>query len=408
MARPTLGAVRLLVETTASKEAQMSVEITFKGAKVLMPSSEAGLEVRDLSVSGGAISSEPAAREVDLSGYWILPAMVDIHGDGFERHLAPRRGALRDLGQGLMSADAELAANGIATATLAQFYSWEGGMRGPEFAHRFLAAHASAPLLTDTLVQLRFETHLLDDYPEVEALIARYDIPYVVFNDHLPHDALNKGKRPPRHTGQALKSGRSPEAHLEFLKALHARTDAVPAALKGLAEQLSARGVRLGSHDDDSPEKRQSFQAMGISISEFPETLETARSAKENGGRVILGAPNVVRGGSHSGKVSAAEVIAGGHCDALASDYHYPALKQAVFRLMDDEVLPLSDAWRLVSQGPADLLGLADRGSLETGKRADMIILDPASRRIEATMVAGRFSHLTAGVAERLLSGSLG
>lgn len=362
-----------------------------------------GLEARELSVSGGILDDVRDQREVDLSGFWILPAMVDIHGDGFERHLAPRRGALRDLGQGLMSVDAELAANGVGTATLAQFYSWEGGMRGPEFAKRFLAAHRGVSMLTDTLVQLRFETHLLEDYPDFEALVAEFAIPYVVFNDHLPHDALNKGKRPPRHTGQALKSGRSPEAHLELLKALHARSGDVPAALEGLAQRLSQGGVRLGSHDDDTPEMREEFQRMGISISEFPETFETAAATRATGGSVILGAPNVVRGGSHSGKVSAADVIAAGHCDALASDYHYPALKQAVFRLVDDQVLPLKQAWRLVSQGPAELLGLEDRGSLESGKRADLIILDPETRRIEATMVAGRFSHLTGRAAERLL-----
>jgi alpha-D-ribose 1-methylphosphonate 5-triphosphate diphosphatase len=375
--------------------------MTFKNAEVLGCDC---LEPRDLSVSGGELVASQTNRTVDLSGYWILPAMVDIHGDGFERHLAPRRGALKDLGQGLMSADAELAANGIGTATLAQFYSWEGGMRGPEFAQRFLKAHRGAVMLTDTMVQLRFETHLLDDYPAFEELVSTFNVPYVVFNDHLPHDALNKGKRPPRHTGQALKSGRSPEAHLELLKALHARATEVPAALADLSKRLLQSSVRLGSHDDNTPEVRQCFQRMGIAISEFPETLETAKSAKDHGGNVILGAPNVVRGGSHSGKVSAADVIAAGFCDALASDYHYPAIKQAVFRLVDDKVLPLAQAWHLVSKGPADLLGLEDRGSLQDGKRADLIVLDPETRRIEATMVAGRFSHLTGGVAEGLLS----
>lgn len=376
------------------------MQIRLENAEVLRG---AGLSQDTLCIDGEHLREDEDARAVDLSGYWILPAMVDIHGDGFERHLAPRRGALKDLGQGLMSVDAELAANGIATATLAQFYSWEGGMRGPEFAKRFLAAHDACDMLTDTLVQLRFETHLLEEYTAFEDLVAKHRVPYVVFNDHLPHDALIKGKRPPRHTGQALKSGRSPEAHLELLKALHSQTEHVPEALKGLAGRLSAKGVKLGSHDDADPEMRAGFQAMSISISEFPETIETARAAKVQGGQVILGAPNVVRGGSHSGKVSAADVIAAGHCDALASDYHYPALKQAVFRLIDDNILPLEKAWKLVSEGPAEMLGLHDRGCLEAGLRADLIILNPETRRIEATMVAGRFSHLTGGVAERLL-----
>ncbi|CUI63553.1 alpha-D-ribose 1-methylphosphonate 5-triphosphate diphosphatase [Cognatishimia activa] len=372
----------------------------FENALVLGPE---GLSAQSLAVLDGVICDETDARSFDLSGYWIMPGLIDVHGDGFERHLAPRRGALRDLGQGLMSADAELAANGITTATLAQFYSWEGGMRGPEFARRFLEALKTADLLTDTRVQLRFETHLLADYSAFEELVAEFDVPYVVFNDHIPHDALAKGKRPPRHTGQALKSGRSPEAHLTLLQELHGRSEQVPEALKALAARLTARGVRLGSHDDDTPDVRAGFQAMGIAISEFPESLETAEAANANGAEVILGAPNVVRGGSHSGKVSAAEVIAAGHCHALASDYHYPALKQAVFRLVDDGVLTLEKAWSLVSSGPAKLLGLTDRGTLEEGQRADLVILNPETRRIEATLVNGQFSHLTGGVAARFL-----
>ncbi|MEE2943737.1 MAG: alpha-D-ribose 1-methylphosphonate 5-triphosphate diphosphatase [Pseudomonadota bacterium] len=372
----------------------------FKNAQVL---GREGLVARQLFVRDGLIHGQNEARAFDLSGYWIMPGLIDVHGDGFERHLAPRRGALRDLGQGLMSADAELAASGITTATLAQFYSWEGGMRGPEFARRFLEALKTADLLTDTRVQLRFETHLLADYSAFEELVAEFDVPYVVFNDHIPHDALAKGKRPPRHTGQALKSGRSPEAHLTLLQELHGRSEQVPEALKALAARLTARGVRLGSHDDDTPDVRAGFQAMGIAISEFPESLETAEAANANGAEVILGAPNVVRGGSHSGKVSAAEVIAAGHCHALASDYHYPALKQAVFRLVDDGVLTLEKAWSLVSSGPAKLLGLTDRGTLEEGQRADLVILNPETRRIEATLVNGQFSHLTGGVAARFL-----
>lgn len=378
----------------------MSLSLTFENAQVL---GAKGLFNTSISVNGGLIS-EAAERKVDLSGYWVMPAFVDIHGDGFEHHLAPRRGVMKDLGQGLQSVDAEFAANGIATATMAQFFSWEGGMRGPDFARRFLEARAGADIQTDTRVQLRFETHLLDRYDDFEALVDEFQIPYVVFNDHIPHAALIKGKRPPRLTGQALKSGRSPEAHLELLKTLHAHSNQVPAALARLALNLRTKGVRLGSHDDAHADTRQTFHAMGANISEFPETLEAAETAKTLGNHIILGAPNVVRGGSHSGKISAQDLVGQGLCHALASDYHYPALKQAAFRLADEGTLPLSEAWSLVSEGPARLLGLSDRGTLDLGKRADLVILDPNTRRIEATMVAGRFSYLTGTVAERLIT----
>ena len=187
-----------------------AVEVRLVGAQVLMP---CGLRDAPLSLAGGMIVADVPAREVDLSGFMVLPGIVDAHGDGFERHLAPRRGAMKDLDQGLIAAEAELAANGITTATLAQFYSWEGGMRGPEFADRVFdgLAKIKGAVETDLRVQLRFEIPMLDDYAAVEKVIADRQIGYVVFNDHLPHDALEKGKRPPRLTGQALRIGRNPE-----------------------------------------------------------------------------------------------------------------------------------------------------------------------------------------------------
>ena len=379
----------------------MSVNLRLTGAEVLGPD---GLEARDLGVSEGRLSADADGRCVDLSGYMICPAFVDIHGDGFERHLAPRRGVLKDLGQGLASTDAELASNGIGTAVLAQFFSWEGGMRGTDFAARFLAAHHAAQMLTDTRVQLRFETHLLAKYAEFEALVAEYDVPYVVFNNHLPHAALAKGKKPPRLTGQALKSGRSPEAHLTLLQELHAQSVAVAAALPELAARLSTRGVRLGAHDNETAEQVSRFHEMGASIGEFPVTREAAEVHRALGAPVILGSPNVVRGGSHSGRLSAAELIEAGLCDALASDYHYPAMKQAVFRLVEEGVASLAQAWALVSSGPAGILGLTDRGEIAEGLRADMVILNKDTRQIEATLVGGNITYMAGVAAQRFLA----
>lgn len=268
-------------------------------------------------------------------------------------------------------------------------------MRGPAFAKRFLAALAGFRSMgTDMRVQLRLETHLLADYPEVEQIVADYGIGYVVFNDHLPHAALDKGKRPPRLTGQALKSGRSPEAHLKLLHRLHEQGAEVPKALAGLATRLRARGVLLGSHDDQTATARDTWRAMGVTLSEFPETQEAAQAATDAGDPVILGAPNVVRGGSHSGNVSAAALIADGIGDALASDYHYPALRQAALTL---------GAWGLVSSGPARVLGLTDRGELSPGKRADLVVLD-GDGRVGATIAGGRVTYLAGEVAARFLA----
>lgn len=376
-------------------------DLLLQGAEVLRPE---GFAQESLGIVSGMIGDAGGARRVDLRGYQILPGIVDLHGDGFERHLAPRRGAMKNLGDGLVSVDAELAANGITTAVLAQFWSWEGGMRSPDFARRFLEAlTATEGLRTEILVQLRFESHLLEDYTAFEAAVAAFEVPYVVFNDHLPHAALAKGKKPPRLTGQALKSGRSPEAHLALLQALHAVTESVPEAVARLAARLAKTGVKLGSHDDDSAATRETWRGCGLAISEFPETMEAAEAAKAAGDPVVMGAPNVVRGGSHSGKVSAAEMVAAGLVDGLASDYHYPAPRQAVLRLVEDGVCDFAKAWALVSSKPAAVLGLNDRGTLEAGKRADLVIVDAESGRIGATLVGGQVSFLAGDVAARFM-----
>lgn len=381
----------------------MSLELTLQGGDVLRPD---GLERGgEISIAAGQVAATATGRGVDLSGYLVLPGIVDAHGDGFERHLAPRRGAMKQMAEGVVAAEAELAANGITTAVLAQFYSWEGGLRGPEFAAQVFEGIQAVrgQLVTDLLPQLRFEIHLLDDYADLPTRVAGWQVPYVVFNDHLPHDRLAAGKKPPRLTGQALKAGRNPEVHWQMLKDMHARREEIPMAMDALCAALSDMGIRLGSHDDHHAADRSLWRNRGARISEFPETLEAAEAARAGGDHIILGSPNVVRGGSHKGNASALELIAMGLCDALASDYHYPSPRRAALMLERSGLLDLAGAWRLVSDGPARLLGLTDRGTLETGKRADILVLDKATQRVAATICAGRVSYMSGDIASRFL-----
>jgi alpha-D-ribose 1-methylphosphonate 5-triphosphate diphosphatase len=380
----------------------MGLEISLTGARVMRAE---GWDAGPLHLAGGKIVDAPVGRSIDLSGFDVLPGIVDIHGDGFERHMAPRRGALRERDAGMVACAAELAANGITTATLAQFWSWEGGLRGPEFAHEVFDSvrvmRDSVPI--DMRLQLRFETHFLDEIAAAETAIAEFGVTYVVFNDHLPHGRLAEGRKPPRLTGQALKSRRNPEDYFKLLLDLHARRDAVPAAMEALCARLAAQGVTMGSHDDHTAEDRAIWRARGARVSEFPETREAAEAAREAGDFIVLGAPNVVRGASHAGNASAQDLIAAGLCDALASDYHYPSPARAAWRCVELGLLEEAAAWALVSRGPALGLGLTDRGVLEPGKRADLIVMDPESRRIVATLAAGQVAWMSGEVAARFV-----
>lgn len=355
---------------------------------------------------GRLCAPDAELRAVDLTGYVLLPGIVDLHGDGFERHLAPRRGALRSMEDGLCALDAELAATGITTAVLAQFWSWEGGLRAPEFARKLAAAlRVMRPhLRTQMHLQLRLETSLIDDYPDVLEFLRAEEIRYVVFNDHLPHQRLAEGRRPPRLTGQALKSGRNPETHLALMQALHARGSEVPARLARLSRELHEDGVLLGSHDDRTPEDRAAARAVGAAIAEFPETEAAARAARDSGEPIILGAPNVMRGASHAGNASARDLIAAGLCDALVSDYHYPSVRAAALHLAGGTGPELARVWQMVSTRPAQILGLGDRGRLTPGARADLTILDETSGQVAASFVGGGLSFLAGAFADRLLA----
>ncbi len=380
-----------------------ALDLTLVGAQVLTETD--GLRSTDLSIAGGCVIDARAAKVVDLSGYMVLPGIVDLHGDGFERHLAPRRGAMKQMNEGVLAAEAELAANGITTAVMAQFHSWEGGLRAPEYAAQVFKAiqTVQGDVVTDLIPQLRFETHMLNDYAGMVERIRDWGVQYLVFNDHLPHAKLAAGKNPPRLTGQALKAGRNPEKHLEMMQEMHRRSPEVPQALDQLCAALAEEGVLMGSHDDQSAEGRAIWRARGVRLSEFPETIEAAEAARSGGDPIVLGAPNVVRGGSHNGNVSAAELIAMGLCDALASDYHYPSPRRAALMLAKTGVLDFSDAWALVSSGPAAVLGLMDRGTLKVGARADLVVLEQGTHRVAGAFSGGRISYLNGDLAALLI-----
>jgi alpha-D-ribose 1-methylphosphonate 5-triphosphate diphosphatase len=180
----------------------------------------------------------------------------------------------------------------------------------------------------------------------------------------------------------------------DLLARVGARAADVPTANAQLASIARSANTPLASHDDISPACRAAYRSLGCRISEFPITRETAQAARDNGDHVMMGAPNVVRGGSHLSLVSAESLVRAGLCDILASDYYYPALLQAAWRLAGSPA-EIAAFWPLVSRNPAIAVGLGDRGDLRPGARADFIAVAVRGGvpRVVATFVGGRLVY---------------
>jgi len=367
-----------------------------------------------LQIAGGKISAIGAndgrgALGVDASGLLVLPGIVDLHGDAFERQLMPRPGVDFPVDVALVDSDRQAVSNGITTVFHATTWSWEPGLRSGENARRLLGAIESLRprLAADTRFHLRHETYNLDAEAEIGQWLSGGRIDLFAFNDHLK-SAVASLARPRKRAQMVERTGLSNEAFDHLVERVVSRAHDVPGSIARLAEIARSANVRMLSHDDDSPEMRQAFRGMGVDIAEFPINEATARAAAEAGDAIVFGAPNVVRGGSHIGWTKTADMIAKGLCSILASDYYYPAQLLAAFRLAEDGVLPLARAWNLISAAPARAAGLSDRGILAEGHRADIILVDDASPlrpRIVAVIAAGRLVHLTD--ASRLIRSSV-
>ena len=372
------------------------------GAQILR---DGAMQQRSISFADGRITRGPHP-EVDLSGYLILPGIVDLHGDGFERHMAPRPSAPFPMAAGLASFDREAAAHGVTTAYLAQGWSWEGGHRGPDHAEEMMAAldlYRPAALI-DLRLQIRAETHLVDDTARLIAAVKRFGIDYVVFNDHLEEGQHMARLAPVDFAVWARKVGKTAEELASLIDEASARSNAVPRSLLRLAEAFDDLGVVYGSHDDPDGETRERYSMIGARVAEFPLSRRAASAAHAMMSPVIMGAPNVVRRKSQAGNVSAQDLVADGLCDALVSDFHIPALPLAVWALVDRGLASLPQAWALVSSNPAEILRMPDRGRLDPGLRADMVIVHARTRVIEATVSGGRLAYLAGEAAHRFMA----
>jgi alpha-D-ribose 1-methylphosphonate 5-triphosphate diphosphatase len=377
--------------------------LTIAGGEVLLDGE--GLVRRDITLRDGRIAFDTgrSGAVLDAHGLLVLPGIVDIHGDAFERQLQPRPGVDFPIDVALADTERQLLANGITTAFHGITLSWEPGLRSVATWSALLdALDAARPHATcDMRVHLRWEAFNLDALEVALADIAAGRVHLLGLNDHTP-GIVRKLSDPAAVIKFSGRGPLSPEAFAEVARGVAARAAEVPAGVARIAAAARAAGLPIASHDDATVAERAAARALGAHICEFPMAEDVGLAARDAGEFVVMGAPNVLRGGSHLGWASAARLAEAGICRVLATDYYYPAMLQAAFALAGRGVLTLAQAWALVAANPAAAAGLDDRGRIAAGLRGDLLLVAPGPRpRLVATVCGGRLAWLAADGADR-------
>jgi alpha-D-ribose 1-methylphosphonate 5-triphosphate diphosphatase len=327
----------------------------------------------------------------------VLPGIVDLHGDAFEKMILPRSGAQIPLDIALGEADRQIVANGITTAYFGLSCTWEPGLRSLEGATAFIEAFPAITerMSCDAKLHLRFELAAGDAVDSAIQWIEEGLVDLLAFNNHVPYMA---GRLDSAEAVAACseRSGLSVDEFRRLFKKVVSRKSRLPATARSLAVAARAHGVPMASHDDETPEARRFYREIGATICEFPCNEETAAAALADGDPVVLGAPNALKGGSLYERLDARHAVRHGICTVLSSDYYYPAPLHAAFLFSREEGLDLADAWNLVSRDPARALGLDDRGEIAPGQRADLVFVDdadPAHPVVRQVVCGGRIVY---------------
>jgi alpha-D-ribose 1-methylphosphonate 5-triphosphate diphosphatase len=360
------------------------------------------LEHASVRVEDGVIADvRPGATRavgevVDGRGRLLLPGFVDLHSDAIEKEIEPRPRTLFPIEFAIHELDKRLAACGVTTTYHSiSFADGEIGTRSNTLAARIVTEVAArAPALrVRTRVHARFEITDQRAVPVLAELIDRGDVQLLSLMDHTPGQGqFREVTSFKAYYGTVY--GKS-DAELDGIieSKLRSRAESAPRSVGILLAHAKGQGIPIASHDVDSAEKVRWLEEQGVRITEFPVTLETARAATAAGIHVMLGAPNVFRGRSQAGNLSAREAIARGDGDILCSDYAPQAMLHAALLLARTGAMPLPAAVNLVSLHPARAVGLEDRiGSIEPGKEADLVLVDPAGEHphVLRTFVGGR------------------
>lgn len=356
-------------------------ETVFKNARIVLADE---IVSGCVAVTDGLITSVdsggtavPGAK--DIEGDYLVPGLIELHTDHLESHFRPRPGVMWNPIAAVQSHDMQVAGSGITTVLDALRAGTDADARALAEQMRTLAdaiqeAGSDGRLRADHYVHLRCEIASPDVIGEAEAMLDHPILKLVSVMDHTPgqRQFVSLDKFREYYLGKSLMTPDELERYIAERHALHLE-HAAPNRT-ALFELCRTSQIVVASHDDATEDHVAEAAAEGVVLSEFPTTMEAARAAKDADMAVLMGAPNVVRGGSHSGNVSATELAAEGLLDVLSSDYVPFSLLHAVFLLPERiDAISLPEAIRMVTANPARAIDFDDRGAIEPGLRADLV-----------------------------------
>lgn len=358
-------------------------KLALQGATVLTPNG--WLESTTVLIEGGKFVAVAQAAKpsgyvaVDVTGLHLLPGMVDIHGDAFERMICPRPGVNLPLDMALVENDQALLRAGITTFFYSITDSFEPGLRSRTMA-RQLIGRISDPnngLRVDSRIHIRHEQANTADHEELCHWLEDRNVTLLSLNNHLPPSL--DGETLQRYTKGLRQRLKMSEADIcALIEAAYPRQEEGLAQFEDLVQRCHRLGIPVASHDDETEADVAKSRERGVAIAEFPASVSLAAQSRDYGAAVLMGAPNLVRGGSHVGYMSVAEAAQSQVLDCLCSDYHYPSLFHAPFLLDKQGLMLFEQAWKCVSEYPAEAAKIGDRkGKVAPGYDADFLLLTP-------------------------------
>ena len=363
--------------------------IAIKNGRIVLP--DRILDGKTLVLDGDRIHSiaeeipPEAGKVIDAHGRFITPGFFDVHSDKIEQFILPRPTAQFDFELALKECERELLHLGITTiyhsfSLLKDELFGKSPLRTRENVEKMAALirdiHDRNHLIHHRF-HLRIEIDNLDAYDIAKAMIAQGLAHEISFMDHSPGQGQYRNLEIYQKTIRKY-HGREIE-ELGFEKVLEMQRNKKTLSfeqLKELCRFAHENGVAVASHDDDTLEKLDINREIGVDISEFPINLEAAKYARSLGFATVVGAPNILLGGSHSGNMSAAEAIQAGCADILCSDYYPPAILHSIFAMHLKHGVPLPEMVKKATLNPAKAMGLGEAyGSIEPGKKADLLVI---------------------------------